>query len=353
MKSSLFFGKIFGIKLYVHWTFSLLIAYVIWSAWSAGLGLILWSIALLISVSICIVLHEFGHALTAKRYRVTTKHIILLPIGGVAQLESLPKTPKQEMIIALAGPLVSLLIAVVIAPFIDIHKLLSISSLLSFSPTNFLFFLATVNFWLAIFNLIPAFPMDGGRVLRAFLAMHIDYDKATNVASGIGKFIGLTMVISGFYLNPTLMFIGVFLIIVGKYEAAATRTFHFLSKHKVGDIVLKDIPVLESDLLVKAAADQLLRTQNRNFVVTAKGEPVGSISREDIVKAIAHDQGESQVGAVMNSNLKYFTESMPLDEAWKILSNDRSKVAMVGTKVNPVGILEEGNIEELILVKAV
>ena len=351
MKNSLLLGKIFGIKLYVHWTFSLLIAYVIWSAWSAGLGLILWSIALLISVSICIVLHELGHALTAKKFRVPTKHVILLPIGGVAQLESLPKKPKQEMIIALAGPLVSLLLVIVIAPLIDIHKLLSISSLLSFTPTNFLFFLAAVNFWLAIFNLIPAFPMDGGRVLRAFLAMYVDYDKATKVASGIGKLIGLTMVISGFYLNPILVFIGIFVIMAGKYEAVATTTFHFLSKHKVGDIVLKDIPVLESNLLVKAAADQLLRTQNRNFVVTAKGQPVGSISREDIVKAIAHDQGDALVSTVMNSNLKYFTESMPLDEAWKILSEDRSKVAMVGTKLNPVGILEEGNIEELILAK--
>jgi Zn-dependent protease len=179
MKSGLHLGHWFGIDVIVHWTFLLLIGLLVvgqlltGAAWAAVAG----STTLLVAVFLCVLLHEFGHALTARVFGIRTHDITLLPIGGLARLERIPETPWQEFWIALAGPAVNLAIVAVLLPVAA-----ALGGLQNLLPSNlpaasFLMQLISINVALVAFNLLPAFPMDGGCVLRALLAMFLPYSK--------------------------------------------------------------------------------------------------------------------------------------------------------------------------------
>lgn len=212
MKGTWKLGRFAGVDAFVHWSFGLLVAWAAWSAWS-GAGTLLavaLGVAFLLAVFGSVLLHELGHALVARRYGVRTQHIVLTPIGGIASLENMPSAPRAELAIALAGPAVNLAIAAGLA-------------LLGAMGFSFGFGLLGALMWanitLALFNLIPAFPMDGGRALRAFLATRMGKRNATGIAVTLGKAVAIAMGLVGFFTNPMLVLVAVFVWFAGSAEA--------------------------------------------------------------------------------------------------------------------------------------
>jgi len=228
MNKGLHIGNPFGIGVYVHWTFALLLAWVGFAGLaSGGIGSAAFSLLLVTALFACVVLHELGHSLAGRRFGIPTRSITLYPIGGVAQLEGIPRQPKQELIIALAGPAVNVVIAALLLP---IAIMTGFGLPTGVAPSTFGQFVATLtaaNIVLVLFNLIPAFPMDGGRVLRALLAMGGNYRWATNVAARIGQGLAILFVLAGLgvfgFWNPLLIVIGGFIFLAAGSERLAAR----------------------------------------------------------------------------------------------------------------------------------
>ena len=215
MKGSLRVGTIAGIGVFIHWTFVLIIFYLNFTSARASHD-IQWSVLFVLSIFATVLLHELGHALAAKRYGIGTKDITLLPIGGVARLERFPEKPGQELVVAIAGPAVNIVLALItalITSFPDMHEMDEFLAP-GVNPDNFLVNFFFVNLWLALFNMIPAFPMDGGRVLRALLSFRLQRHVATRIAALTGQVIAVLFVVGGFFINPFLVLIGIFIDLV-------------------------------------------------------------------------------------------------------------------------------------------
>jgi len=209
MKWSWKIGEYKGIGVYIHATFLLIIIWVAYLHWDAGQSLAetINGIIFVLAIFACVVLHEFGHALTAQKYNIKTRDITLLPIGGVARLERMPDDPRQELYVALAGPAVNVVIAAAIFIWLMITSALEPVTSLTVTSGSFLERLMIVNIFLVLFNMLPAFPMDGGRVTRALLAMRMDYARATHIAANLGQGMALLFGFLGFFTNPFLIFI--------------------------------------------------------------------------------------------------------------------------------------------------
>jgi len=201
------------IDVYVHSTFFLLLAWVGLSYWqqTGSISAVIGGISFILLLFVCVVLHEFGHALTARRYGISTRHITLLPIGGVALLEGMPDNPKQEIMVALAGPAVNLLIALALWLWLMLGNSVLQLDMNTVFAGSFIHKLLAINVMLAIFNLLPAFPMDGGRVLRATISIFKGPAKATLIAARVGQALALGLAIIGFRYDPFLIFIAVFI----------------------------------------------------------------------------------------------------------------------------------------------
>jgi Zn-dependent protease len=218
-------GTAFGIGVFIHPTFWILPLYVLIQSWGLGLPSVVLLLVLLAAVVGCVVMHEYGHALTARYFGIRTRDITLYPIGGVARLERLTDKPIEEFLIALAGPAVNVVIGIGLVIILAFGAMIQLWSLSE--PTPIVAFLSTlliINGWLIGFNMIPAFPMDGGRVLRALLATPLGRLRATEIASKIGIVmavcIGLSCLIFG---NPMLILVALFVVFVGQQELAMVR----------------------------------------------------------------------------------------------------------------------------------
>src|SRR6185369_13503199 len=205
-------GTFAGIDVFVHATFLLLIGWVGYSYWlqHGTLAKVAEGIAFILALFLCVVLHEYGHALTARRYGIKTRDITLYPIGGVARLERMPDKPIEELWVALMGPAVNVVIAAVLFTYLSFTNDLDSLTNLTLTSGSFLTRLMLINVTLVIFNLLPAFPMDGGRVLRAILALKMEYTQATQVAANIGQGLAMLMGFVGLIGNPSLLFIAFF-----------------------------------------------------------------------------------------------------------------------------------------------
>ncbi|GJM29626.1 MAG: protease [Cyclobacteriaceae bacterium] len=355
MKGSLKLGKIAGIGVFVHWTFSILIAFIIFSNYRAehSIEQILWSLTFILSIFFTVFLHELGHALAAKRYNIKTKDITLLPIGGLARLESIPEKPKEELVVALAGPAVNIGLAVITVLFIALPdpESLTVQLTAGVNSSNFFLNFFIVNIWLALFNLIPAFPMDGGRVLRAILSMNMKRHVATNIAARIGQLLAIGFVFLGFFTNPFLIFIGFFIFLGAQAEATYTQTKSMLEGYTVKDVLMQHYQTIDASQPVSTAVQMLLNTQCKNFLVMENSTPVGTLSREEIIKALSVNGDGETVYAVMNRDLVFLDADMPLEKAFQQIQQHKSSLIPVMSGSQLVGIIDKENILEFLMVK--
>jgi Zn-dependent protease/predicted transcriptional regulator len=355
MKGSFKLGNIAGIGIFMHWTFVLLIAFIIYSNYRTGHSAeqILWSVIFILSVFVTVFLHELGHALAAKKYNIKTKAITLLPIGGLAQLETIPEKPKEELVVAFAGPLVNILLALITGFFISIPNMKELNVQLSggVSANNFFLNFFIVNVWLAIFNLIPAFPMDGGRVLRALLSMKLERHVATSIAAGIGQFLALGFIFLGFYSNPFLIFIGLFIMLGAQAEVQYTQTKYILKGYKVKDALMRQYQVIDFNETIKTAVQMLLNGQYKSFLVTENNKAVGTLTSSEIIKALSATGETEIIHKVMNKNLIFLNVSSSLESAYEQAIQNKTTLMAVEENNQLVGTLDTDNILEFITVK--
>lgn len=218
-------GRVAGIDITVHWSFSFLIAYVVFATLMGGgsMAHALIEVGFVAVAFGCVVLHELGHAMAARGFGVRTHGITLLPIGGVANLESIPRNPFQELVIALAGPMVNVLIAAAILPISLLYASVTSDTMVNFLGGHFLHRVLALNVVMILFNLLPVFPMDGGRVLRAALAFRLPYLKATEWAVSTSRVMSVLFLIAGFFYSPFLIFIAIFMYSAGSAELQRLR----------------------------------------------------------------------------------------------------------------------------------
>lgn len=355
MKGSFKLGTIAGIGMFIHWTFTLLIAFIVYINYKAGHNAtqIMWSVLFILCVFVTVLLHELGHALTAKNYHINTKDITLLPIGGLARLERIPEKPSEELIVALAGPFVNITLALITGLFIRIpdnaEELVVILSG-GINGSNFLLNFFIVNIWLSIFNLIPAFPMDGGRVLRALLSLKLKRHVATKIAARIGQVMAIGFIIFGFFSNPFLIIIGIFIIMGAQIEADFTESKYILKGYKVRDVLMKQYPTIEANQKVKKAVELLLDSQYKNFLVTDNNEPVGTLNRDQIILALSEKGENVAIHTIMNKNLIFLHADALLENIFELVYENKSNLMLVTENDQLIGTLDTENLLEFILI---
>ncbi|HEV3121631.1 MAG TPA: site-2 protease family protein [Isosphaeraceae bacterium] len=346
--------RVSGIPIYVHWTFLLLIAYVVYSTLAGGQGLAAaaYMVAYVLALFACVVLHELGHALTAQRFGVSTTSIVLLPIGGVARLQRIPENPAQELAIALAGPAVNLVIAASLwiggtpLPVTPVHPhaIVAVSILSN---------LLVTNLFLALFNLLPAFPMDGGRVLRALLAMWLDYAVATRAAATVGKLMALAFAIFALEASmPLLVVIALFVWIGADAEASQVEERAALRGVAVREAMLTDYETLAPEHTLGHAAEVLLAGSQTDFPVARDGEAVGVLSRSDLLAGLARGGATALVADYMKPSPGNVEAGEPLVLALNRLRESQCQCMQVFEAGQPVGLLTLENIGEFLMVRA-
>jgi Zn-dependent protease/CBS domain-containing protein len=356
MKWSWRVGKLAGISIYLHATFAIL---PLWAGhnyfqvrhnWGdafagAGLGLLLFVI---------IVLHELGHALVARRFGIGTRDITLLPIGGVARLERMPRDPKQELLIALAGPAVNVCLAVLL--FAIIGGGYQFARLLDLDPLhgNFLLTLMWVNLFLAFFNMVPAFPMDGGRVLRAMLAIWLKYERATTIAARIGQSLAFLFGVAGVMtVHPLWVLIAVFVYMGAAQEAGFVQLQSALEGIKVGDVMLKEVRALTPRQKISEAVMQVLDGWQYVFPVLDDQRVVGVVSRTRLLHALKEMQPGAVVAELMPRRLRTVTVAESVENALTVLrSSKQSGLPVLADDGKLAGIITIESVREYLLVNS-
>lgn len=353
MKGSLFLGRIAGIKIFIHWTFLILIFWIIGSGVATGLTTIniLWYLAFVMAIFACVVLHELGHSLTAQKYHIPTKDITLLPIGGLARFEKLPEEPKKELIIAIAGPIVNFVIAGIIYIFWD-KVTFSIEELRVITAENFVFMFMYVNLFIGLFNLIPAFPMDGGRILRAALSFRLSRVKATRIASFIGQILAIGFVFIGFFSNIFLILIGIFVYLGARAEAEYVQSQSLLKNFYVKDVIMTDYYQLKPGDSIETATQMMLNSQAKDFLVLDENKIVtGTLSRNRIIKALAESGKTAAVSSAMDTEVVALKPELPLEEFFTKMRQYRDKIFPVMDNGQLLGVLDAENVMEFLMVR--
>ena len=347
MRWSLRIGTIAGIRVELHVTFLLFVG---WAALSQGLltgnaaGAIR-GVALLLLIFGCVLLHELGHALAARRYGIRTRDIVLLPIGGIARLQRMPDRPSQEVVVALAGPAVNVVIVALLWLVLGRFP----------EPTEIGDDLVKSLFWVNVlmvtFNLIPAFPMDGGRVLRALLAMRLPYVRATRIAAGIGQGIALLFGVVGFFYNPMLMFVALFVFLAAGEEQALVRARASMAGFPVRAAMITEFETLDVSDPLQRAVDLLMSGSQQDFPVLENGAPVGILSRADLIGALPHHGPQANVGQVVQREAQMVDPGEPLEDVFQRMRERRRSAMPVVSDGRLIGMITTDNVGELLLVQ--
>ncbi len=354
MKWSWKVGEVAGIGVYVHATFLLLIGWVALSYWLQGgnLATVLAAVGFIVALFACVVLHELGHALTARRYGIKTRDITLLPIGGVARLERMPENPVHELRVAVAGPAVNLVIAAALLLALLASGVAHPLDGLSLTGGNFLGRLAAVNLLLLGFNMIPAFPMDGGRVLRALLATRMEYTRATQVAATLGQGIAFVFGLIGLFTNPFLVFTALFVWIGAAQEASMVQMRTALGGIPVTRAMITDYQTLTPDEPLQRAVQMVLAGTQQDFPVMQNGDVAGVLTRGDLLHALAEGRADSRVRDVMRSKFEVIDASEMLERASTRLQECDCHTLPVTQSGHLVGLLTMENLGEFLMIKA-
>jgi Zn-dependent protease/CBS domain-containing protein len=354
MKWSIKLGRVFGIDVYVHFTFFLLLLFLGYASWKAtgDAGAALGGVVFLLCLFGCVLLHEFGHALMARRYGIGTHDITLLPIGGVARLERMPEKPAQELWVALAGPAVNVVIAALLYGWLALSaggiRLPWVE--LSQPAGGLVARLAAVNLLLVVFNMLPAFPMDGGRVLRAVLAAGMGRRRATAIAANVGQVMAILFGILGFMANPFLVFIAIFVYLGAQAEAEMVEMQSALGGLTAGDAMMTRFGTLEAGDPLSRAVDELLAGSQQDFPVLEGGVPTAVLRRKDLVKALSEGRGAGRVADAMCQGCTAVDASAPLERAVESMRENGCDSVAVTDGGRLVGLLTLENIGELVMV---
>jgi Zn-dependent protease len=314
MKWSWNVGRFAGIDLKIHLTFVFLLVWIAFGTLMAGgdMTTVIGDVLLILALFLCVILHEYGHALTARVFGIQTQGITLLPIGGVARLEKMPEDPKEELVVAAAGPAVNLVIGAALLVSLLISGFFASPMDISSMTENFWVQLMTMNFSLVAFNLIPAFPMDGGRVLRGLLGLRMDRVKATKIAANIGRGIAVVMGLVGIFINPWLVLIALFVWSGAGAEAQSVEVKAGLKGLTVRDALITQFYQLEANQPLLTVFQLSMQTGQQNIPVISNGHLLGIIRRSDLSSAMERLGDRAPAYAAIGVELEGLDPEMPL-----------------------------------------
>lgn len=345
MQWSLRIARIAGIGIYIHFTFLLLLSWVAWEAYRqshGNTGAALHEVAVVLMMFGIIVLHELGHAMAARRYGIRTKDITLLPIGGVARLERIPENPWQEMVVAIAGPAVNVVLAAGLFAWLKlaVREPLAWGDLWregSSIPVRLL----GVNVALILFNALPAFPMDGGRVLRAVLAMRLEYAMATQIAAAIGKGVALVFFLCGMLFPQfvILLFVAPFVWFVAGQEASMAVMRAQFSTMKVRDAMVRSFGALSPSDTLKQAAEGMFQSFQEDFPVIEGERLLGVLSKADLLKQLSRRDMTIPLREILPKSLVTLSPDDTLDTAFTRLNAGEGRLIPVVEQGSVVGVM--------------
>jgi Zn-dependent protease/predicted transcriptional regulator len=346
-------GRIAGIDVYVHWTFLLLLGWVAFVHYQAhgDLNEALGGLVFILALFGVVVLHELGHALTARRYGVRTRDITLLPIGGVARLERIPDDPKQELLVALAGPAVNVALAAAIYLALAMGRGLAPVDQSMDVSSGFFDRLFWVNVFLAVFNMLPAFPMDGGRVLRALLAMRLDYVRATQLAASVGQAMALLFGMLGLVSNPFLLFIALFVWVGAAQEASMVQLRSALAGIPVSRVMITDFRALRPHDPLSEAVGHIIAGFQQDFPVVEDGRLMGILTLNGLTAALARHGPESRVGDAMQQEFITTHPREMLQSAFARLQDGHCRTLPVVQDDRLLGLLTADNVAEVLMIR--
>ena len=347
-------GSVKGTIIRIHVTFLLFLLWIGGAHYAqGGADAAMQGVLFIVLLFACVLLHEFGHVFAARRYGVQTPDITLLPIGGVARLERIPEKPSQELVVTLAGPAVNVVIAALL--FLAIGGLPSAESMDVDNPgVGLLARLAAVNVFLVLFNMIPAFPMDGGRVLRALLATRMGYGRATQLAASVGQAVAFALGLLGLFGNPLLIFIALFVYLAASSEAHAVQLREVSRGMIAGDAMITRFESLSPSSVVEDAVQALIHTTQHEFpVVDGAGRLRGVLTRDDMIKALRERGPDTPVLDVMRSDIPVIEDRRNLDEVLRLMQ-ERGLPAVGITNRDGLllGLITPENIGEMMMVQA-
>jgi Zn-dependent protease/CBS domain-containing protein len=339
MKYSFRIGSVWGIPIELHITFILLIA-AVFALFYPDVYL---SVVMLF-LFVFVVFHELAHSVVARHYGITVRKIVLYPIGGVSEIEEVPENPAIEWKLAIAGPLMSFLMGGLLLGFNQIITLGAPAEAFEQSFTtvgSFVLDLALLNLILGAFNLIPAFPMDGGRVFRALLAERINFSDATKYAAYLGRILGIVMVIAGFFYNPFLVLIGVFIYIGASEEAEQTIVSTNLAGVRVRDVMYSDTAAVQPNTTLAEAVEVMFKARYHDVLVEKEGIFQGVVGWDEIMKIEPEQRSNLTIGQMPLKRLSIFEDESIL-EAYKIMNKEKIDLLPVVNKKTPdkvIGVL--------------
>lgn len=315
---------------------------------------LLWHSIFIVGLFFCVVLHEFGHALTARRFNISTRSITLLPIGGLASLKKIPENPKEEFLVAIAGPAVNVVIAILLALFVPIENFTGMDAealqeeLSMITSNNIFFYLLTANIALVLFNLIPAFPMDGGRIFRAILSMKMGRIRATQIAASLGKILALVFFLYGLFYGIILSVIAVFIWFGAHSENIMIQQIELMRGYKIRDAMITEYTKLNPDNTLKEVADKILASTEQDFVVVENDKVEGILYMSDLSQALKETGENTSVKNVMDTNVRTLEAEAELSSAYQKLNRQNRNFFPVIENGEIVGVMDMNNINEFL-----
>ena len=350
---SLTIGRIAGTDIRLHFTFLLFLAWIGIADYTAGgAAAALDSVIFILLVFLCVTLHEFGHILMGRRFGIRTPQVTLSPIGGIASMERMPDKPVQEMLVAIAGPLVNVAIALILMAVFGLS--LGLVTSIDFDQATLAERLLIVNVTLVAFNLVPAFPMDGGRVLRAALALRMGPARATALAARVGQGFAMLFFALGLLYNPILMFVGIFIYFAAAAEEQTAAFTGFASRLRVKD-AMEPSPILLTVIQpVSDAIDALLSSPQKEFpVLDLQGRITGILDREAMIVGLRDHGATTPVGNVMRASEPLLTHEPLTTAVTRMRSRSVKAEVVIDAAGQVAGVLTNENVAEMMMVESV
>jgi Zn-dependent protease/CBS domain-containing protein len=355
MPWSLTIGSVAGTAIRIHATFLIFLVW-IWAAYyrQGGADAAWQGVIFIALLFLCVLLHEFGHVFAARRYGIKTADVTLWPFGGIASLERIPEKPQEELVVAIAGPAVNVVIAalliVMLGATVDPQHLAQIDD----PKIGMVAKLAGANIFLVLFNLIPAFPMDGGRVLRALLAIRLGFARATEIAASIGQSLAVALGLLGIFGNPMLVVIAIFVFLAASGEAGHAQLREVSRGALVADAMITKFEGLGPQSTVGDAVEALLRTTQKEFpIIDGAGRLRGVLTRDAMIRALKEHGPNASAMEAMQPDVPTIAARATLESAVKLLNESRAPaIGVTDRDGRLIGLLTPENLGEMMMVRA-